>query len=664
MSLRIAFIGAGQMARNHVRAIRALGERATIVGVADRLTECAEAFAAFAGTRTYSSIRSLLGAGPDVVHVCTPPPSHFEAAHAVLDAGANVYVEKPFALTTADAARLLELADRRGRSVCAGHQLLFDPAFRRLIDRSGALGDVVQADSHFAFRPAGAWMARAGARAIADQLVDVLPHPLYTLIAVLERFGPPGAAVDLDWARGGPTDLHAAFNAGGVVGRLSVSLRARPIASTLAIGGTRGALTCDFVRSIVVGAGNPGEAALEKVLNPMVEGAQLVSRTAMSVGRRVVSGISYPGLAELIAAFYGAIERGEPSPVAPRHLMRVTGIFEDLVTRIDAEVVRAVRGSGPRGTKQQSLSTVAAAAEKRPLVAVTGARGFLGAAVARSLDRVRGIGRAANFDDPHVHEWFVADLARGLAPDALAGVDVVVHAAAETAGDFAAHERNTIAATRNLLRAMHESGVTRLVLVSSLSVIRPPRTPWERQDERTPRPGDPTPFGPYTWGKSLQEALVEREAPAYGIDVRIVRPGALVDADNPSLPGLMGRHLFGRWHLGLGHARLPIAVCDVRRCAAAIAWYATHFDAAPRVVNLFEPDVPTRGAFIRQLRARGWSGRVVWVPISAIAIAMMAGRAAIALARRRLPSRLAAWAVLKPRRYDGRVAAEVLAACQ
>jgi nucleoside-diphosphate-sugar epimerase len=299
-----------------------------------------------------------------------------------------------------------------------------------------------------------------------------------------------------------------------------------------------------------------------------------------------------------------------------------------------------------------------------PLVVVTGARGFLGAAVARVLDRVRGIGRTANPDDPHVHEWVVADLSRGISADALAGADVVVHAAAETAGDFAAHERNTIAATRHLLRAMHDAGVTRLVLVSSLSVLRPPRTPWERQNEATPRPADPIAFGPYTWGKSRQEELVERDAPAFGIDVRIIRPGALVDADNPSLPGLMGRHLFGRWHLGLGRSRLPIAVCDVNRCASAIAWCATHFDAAPRVVNLFDPEVATRGAFVRQLRARGWRGRIVWVPISAIALAIIAARTAISLAQRRLPSRLAAWAVLKPRRYDGSVAAKVLAACR
>jgi len=51
------------------------------------------------------------------------------------------------------------------------------------------------------------------------------------------------------------------------------------------------------------------------VLNPIVEGLQLISRTTRSVGARVRSGVSYPGLAEMIDAFYGAVVRGGESPV-------------------------------------------------------------------------------------------------------------------------------------------------------------------------------------------------------------------------------------------------------------------------------------------------------------------------------------------------------------
>jgi nucleoside-diphosphate-sugar epimerase len=276
----------------------------------------------------------------------------------------------------------------------------------------------------------------------------------------------------------------------------------------------------------------------------------------------------------------------------------------------------------------------------------------------------RGSAGPPNHEDPHVQEWIVADLGSALPAGALAGAGVVVHAAAETAGGYEAHQRNTIDATRHLLQAMHASGVRRLVLVSSLSVLRPPRTPWECQDEATPRPADPRSLGPYTWGKSLQEELVEREAPALGIATRIVRPGALIDWREPAMPGLMGRHLFGGWNLGLGRPGLPIAVCDVERCARAVAWCVTHFDEAPPIVNLFDRAMTTRRELVAVLRQQGWSGRIVWVPISVISLGIMMARTVLSAAHGRLPVRLAAWSVLRPRRYDSRLAARVLDAVQ
>ena len=649
MTLRIAFIGGGQMARHHLAAIGRAGVPATVVGVHDGVAACGEEFAALAGAQAFSSVEALLaGTRPDVVHVCTPPAAHFAAAQAALIGGAHVYVEKPFALTTADASALLELARSKGRLVCAGHQLLYDPAFEALLARSAELGTLVQADSHFAFRPVGLDPERGSQRSLAKLLIDILPHPLYALISVLERLAPAGQPIELTWAQADTTDVQAILRAGSLTGRLSVSLRARPVASTLTLTGTRGSLSSDFVRSMVIGAGNSGTEALEKILNPIVEGAQLMAKTTASVARRLSSGTSYPGLAELIGAFYRAVSSGSESPLPPDHLLRVSMIFEDLVARIDAAI------------PARSATPVAVPAHDTPLTVVTGAAGFLGGAIARALPRVRGVGRGARPDDGRAQEWVTADLSRGLSADALAGADVVVHAAAETAGGYEAHQRNTLDATRHLLRAMHAAGVRRLVLVSSLSVLRPPRTPWERQDEQTPRPGNPRILGAYTWGKTLQEELVEHEAASLGISTRIIRPGALTDRRDASLPGLMGRRLFGPWHLGLGRPQLPIAVCDVEQCAEAIAWCATHFDAADPVVNLFDPAVPTRGEYLARLRAGGWSGRMVWVPISCLAFALSSARVVFSVMRGRWPERLAAWSVLRPRRYDARLSSAML----
>ena len=645
--LRIAFIGAGQMARQHLRAVSRAKTPAVVVGVHDRETGAAAAFASAAGAPAFASIDTLMAeARPDVVHVCTPPQTHVASARAALEAGAHVYVEKPFALTAADAGGLLDLAAARGALVCAGHQLLRDPGFERLMARVPRLGELVQVDSHFAFKPAAARAAREP-RAAADQLIDILPHPLYSLVAVLEHAA-PGEPIEIAAFHAGPADLQATLRAGDRIGRLSVSLRARPIASTLTVIGTGGSITCDFVRSIIVGAGNAGTEPLEKIANPFVEGLQLLGRTAKGLPHRLRGG--YPGLAELIDAFYASIAAGAPSPISPAHLLRVSALLETFVAGIEGAAAAATVAVPQR-----------AVTASRPLTVVTGASGFLGSRIVAALESVRGVSRTASPD--RGVPWVIADLAKPLPADAFAGADVVVHAAAATSGGFDAHERNSVEASRHVLRAMQSAGVSRLVLVSSLSVVRPPRSPWERQDESTPRARDPRPLGAYTWGKTVQEEVVEREAAELGIALRIVRPGALIDANDPSFPGLMGRRLFGRWHLGLGRPSLPIAVCDVDRSARAIAWCATHFDNAPEIVNLFDPAIATRRAMVRWARAHGWDGRVVWVPISVLAFSMTAARTALALlAERRLPAPLATWSILRPRRFDARVSAALLAA--
>ena len=304
----------------------------------------------------------------------------------------------------------------------------------------------------------------------------------------------------------------------------------------------------------------------------------------------------------------------------------------------------------------------------RRLAVLTGASGFFGRAISRELTRrgfrVRGIGRSEQPDDPNLHEWVHADLANGLGYDVLAGATVVVHAAAETAGGFDAHERNTIGATRELLRAMQAAGVRRLVHISSISVLRPPRPFWERQAEQTPLAQRSERLGPYTWGKCGAEQLVAAAQTAGRIEARIIRPAALIDWTDLEMPGLLGRRLFGRWHLGLGRSGLPLAVCEVSTAASAVAWCADCFDEAPPIVNLIDPIISTRGQLLEQFRAHGWRGRVVWAPISVLAGAAMAARFVMALAQRdrMRPLPLAVWSILRPRRYDAAMASSVLAA--
>ena len=83
----------------------------------------------------------LAEAKPDIVHIVTPPQTHFELARLCLEGGANVYVEKPFALASDQASEILDLAQRKGLRTCAAHQVLFQRAGQRYQTFLPVIGD-------------------------------------------------------------------------------------------------------------------------------------------------------------------------------------------------------------------------------------------------------------------------------------------------------------------------------------------------------------------------------------------------------------------------------------------------------------------------------------------------------------------------------------------
>lgn len=81
----------------------------------------------------------------DAIVVATGAPSHHAIGMQVLRAGKHALIEKPLALTVADARELVETADAGGRVLMVGHLLRFHPVFQQLqaTADSGALGRVL-----------------------------------------------------------------------------------------------------------------------------------------------------------------------------------------------------------------------------------------------------------------------------------------------------------------------------------------------------------------------------------------------------------------------------------------------------------------------------------------------------------------------------------------
>lgn len=83
------------------------------------------------GISKYAQFDELL-ADPtiDLIDICLPPAAHCDAVCAALKAGKHVFCEKPIALNTADAKKMVKMAEQSGKMLMIGHVLPFFPEYR------------------------------------------------------------------------------------------------------------------------------------------------------------------------------------------------------------------------------------------------------------------------------------------------------------------------------------------------------------------------------------------------------------------------------------------------------------------------------------------------------------------------------------------------------
>ena len=254
--------------------------------------------------------------------------------------------------------------------------------------------------------------------------------------------------------------------------------------------------------------------------------------------------------------FYVGLAEGTAFPASLEDGTRVVRWVERVARPADAAKVLAARRYRPRSGAD---------------ALVTGATGRLGSRLVAHLvrrgHRVRALCRRLPADGPLRHprvDVVLGDLGDAAAVDAaVAGVAVVYHAGAAMRGPWAEHARATVAGTHHVVESILRHRVSRLVHVSSLSVLD-----WSALDgalvtEDAPLEPRPDARGHYTRAKLLAErevlaAVRDRRLPAV-----IVRPGILVGPEGPGLDALnavvVGRQLV---LLGDAAAALPLVSLD------------------------------------------------------------------------------------------------------
>jgi len=145
---RIAVIGCGVWGRNIVRNFYNLGVLDTVCDIdpenRKKVTD------QYPGVKVTADFNEIIN-NPEItaVAVVTPSHTHYKMVHAMLDAGKNVYVEKPISTVAQEAKDLTEVANSKGLVLMVGHLLLYHPAVNRLkmLIEEGELGDIVYAQS-------------------------------------------------------------------------------------------------------------------------------------------------------------------------------------------------------------------------------------------------------------------------------------------------------------------------------------------------------------------------------------------------------------------------------------------------------------------------------------------------------------------------------------
>ncbi len=245
---------------------------------------------------------------------------------------------------------------------------------------------------------------------------------------------------------------------------------------------------------------------------------------------------------------------------------------------------------------------------------ITGASGFLGKyVVAEALRQgyevqavvrpMTDVSQFSWFQDPRI-EWVRLDLRSQQGwIETLQTTDAVIHLAAVKAGDFYDQFAGTVVATENLLAAMAQAHVFKLIVTSTFSVYDYLQMKAGTiLDEQAPLEQCPDDRDEYARTKLIQEDLIRQFEQKYQAQVTILRPGMIYGREC-LWHALLGAELGeNRWLKIGGNATLPMTY--VENCAEAIMTAVTAEAAIGQTINIVDDELPTQNEYIQGLLKR------------------------------------------------------------
>jgi len=357
--LRVAFVGCGKIADVHASQLQRI-KGCEIVAVCDRESLMARQLAdRFGVPRHFSELSELLSeARPDVVHITTPPQSHFSLARLCLEHGAHVYVEKPFTLFESEAQELIAFANAQGRKITAGHDDQFTHAARRMraLIASGYLGEgPLHMESYYCYELgqtayAGALLGdkQHWVRRLPGQLLhNIISHGIARIAEFMATESPQVIA------HGFVSPLLKSMGETEIIDELRVivsenerttayftfSSQMRPSLHQFRAYGSKNGLVMDHDQDTLIKLrGRRFASYAEKFVPPLNFAKQYVGNFFTSLRAFAANDFHMKsGMKYLIENFYASIENDAPLPISYREILLTARIMDSIFVQLNQQ---------------------------------------------------------------------------------------------------------------------------------------------------------------------------------------------------------------------------------------------------------------------------------------------------------------------------------------
>lgn len=174
MSIKYAIIGCGRISPNHITA--AIENKLNIAALCDidesKMDDIIQKFNLSPQTKKYVHYQAMLQAEkPELIAICTESGKHGQIALDCIDAGANLIIEKPIALSLEEADLIIEKANEKGIKVSACHQNRFNKSVQKIREaiEENRFGRLLYGTAHIRWNRGEAYYKQAPWRGTWEQ---------------------------------------------------------------------------------------------------------------------------------------------------------------------------------------------------------------------------------------------------------------------------------------------------------------------------------------------------------------------------------------------------------------------------------------------------------------------------------------------------------------